>query len=585
MENKVLGAVKTREPSTSPDLGKQRKKKFTGGNASKRHRDRVNIEFNNLAKLLPFSESVIAKLDKSSILRLAVSYIRAKSFFKDIKNILQKDIKTKQTPPINNQFEECTGMLSEMFSKALAGFLLVLTEDMKVLFVSESVREYLGYCQAGIIHENFLQFVNPADEQMIKKALKFQSNELVTNESDRFQDAKEPSRRNVARKFVCRMKCAFSCSSRFYTAYRTFEFIGHLRRSMIQEGREEKAVNTLVVFCTPLNVNGNSSPVDVIHEVSNKTANPLVDDAVIYEKSGGFRIEPTLRPHIAPIPVKNHEALITRQRMAQQPKLNPAPSLIPVDTFDRHNYVYTSTVPTYRMSAGYQTSSSCESRYSDHSDDSKCSPVSSPNLAWKVNRDSSPSYDESRKFEYLTTHPRSMKEVLNIDSFALEKYRRSMLLKADIDSLRHPTENYKVYTDYEKDDRDVFVGAKMLMNLKHMPNSQQIRVRKRPYVNSYNNHPAKRSKSTSPPRSNSFNISYLLGFDDNKKLEQIQIKSDISYSDQHVDVCEIDDDSTKGKQMHEIIHSMSQNLDAAFRKTMSNATFRKTMSNVDLVSA
>ena len=34
-----------------------------------------------------------------------------------------------------------------IFFQALEGFLLVLTEDMKVLFVTESVRDYLGYCQ------------------------------------------------------------------------------------------------------------------------------------------------------------------------------------------------------------------------------------------------------------------------------------------------------------------------------------------------------------------------------------------------------------------------------------------------------
>ena len=299
---------------------------------------------------------------------------------------------------------------------------------------------------------------------------------------------------------------------------------------------------------------------------------------MIYEKSGGFRIEPTLRPHIAPIPVKNHEGIIGRQRHSlPQSKTSQPPSLIPADVYDRHNYMIAGNIQNYqnRTTNGYVTSGSSDSRYSDHSDDSKCSPVASPNLSWKVNRTASPHYgDKDRRFDYISFKSRSNKEIGNPDDLELERYRGNILLKRDTDLLRksHSPQSYMFYSHSEKDKRDVYVGAEMLMNLRQIsPTAQQIHNRKRHIENDYLDYPVKRSKSASPGKVNNFNISHLLGFDDSRRLEKIEANPDISYTDQYVEVCEIDDEPTARKKgMHNIIHAMSQNLDAAFRRTMAD---------------
>ncbi|XP_075275330.1 aryl hydrocarbon receptor isoform X1 [Opisthocomus hoazin] len=204
-------------------------------NPSKRHRDRLNAELDRLASLLPFPQDVIAKLDKLSVLRLSVSYLRAKSFF----DVALKSYNSAR-PERNGIQENCRtakhgeGMQileGELLLQALNGFVLVVTADALVFYVSSTIQDYLGFQQSDIIHQSVFELIHTEDRPEFQRQLHWALNPAQSADSgpsvqgdNGFSqpatyynpDQLPPENSSfMERNFICRLRCLLDNSSGF----------------------------------------------------------------------------------------------------------------------------------------------------------------------------------------------------------------------------------------------------------------------------------------------------------------------------------------------------------------------------------
>ncbi|GAB0191852.1 aryl hydrocarbon receptor-like [Grus japonensis] len=137
-------------------------------NPSKRHRDRLNQELNKLTGLLPFPEDVCTRLDKLSILRLAVGYLKVKSYLMaTAMNVGDRMLDQPRAPGGDGQTDlQVNRELfpeGELLLQALNGFVIAVTGDGYIFYISPTVQDYLGFHQSDLIYQSVYELIHTDD--------------------------------------------------------------------------------------------------------------------------------------------------------------------------------------------------------------------------------------------------------------------------------------------------------------------------------------------------------------------------------------------------------------------------------------
>ncbi|XP_029517454.2 aryl hydrocarbon receptor isoform X1 [Oncorhynchus nerka] len=266
--------VQKTKKSPAPDVVKS--------NPSKRHRDRLNGELDRLTGLLPFPEDVRSRLDKLSVLRISVGYLKVKSFFKT--TMKKSSVLFPGGDGLNmNGMNAPTFSEGDLLLQALNGFVLVVTAEGHVFYSSPTIQDYLGFHQSDVVHQSVFELIHTDDRATFRRQLHFalnpkpfdpeQGGDGMASSSDitrnivTYNPEQLPPENSsfLERNFVCRFRCLLDNSSGFLA----LNFQGRLKflhcQSMLgDDGTHSQPRLGLFTIATPVHTPS-------ILEIRNKT--------------------------------------------------------------------------------------------------------------------------------------------------------------------------------------------------------------------------------------------------------------------------------------------------------------------------
>ncbi|NWR20237.1 HIF1A factor, partial [Emberiza fucata] len=211
------------------------RRKEKSRDAARCRRSKESEVFYELAHQLPLPHTVSAHLDKASIMRLTISYLRMRKLL----DAGELETEAKMEKELN-----C------FYLKALDGFVMVLSEDGDMIYMSENVNKCMGLTQFELTGHSVFDFTHPCDHEELR--------EMLTHRNGPVKKGKE---QNTERSFFLRMKCTLTSRGRTVNiksaTWKVLHCTGHIRvydtcGNQTHCGYKKPPMTCLVLICEPI---------------------------------------------------------------------------------------------------------------------------------------------------------------------------------------------------------------------------------------------------------------------------------------------------------------------------------------------
>uniref|UniRef100_A0A8C7N7F6 Endothelial PAS domain protein 1 n=1 Tax=Oncorhynchus kisutch TaxID=8019 RepID=A0A8C7N7F6_ONCKI len=218
------------------DKKSSERRKERSRDAARCRRSKETEVFYELANQLPLPDSVSSHLDKASIMRLAISFLRTR---KVIGSGCPNSAEAKEDRQM-----DC------MYLKSLEGFVTVVTSDGDMIFLSENVNKLMGLTQVELTGQSIFDFTHPCDHDEIRENLNLKTGTGTKGKAF-----------STERDFFMRMKCTVTNRGRTVNlksaSWKVLHCTGHLKvyNSCAPHGLcgfKEPPLTCLLMMCEPI---------------------------------------------------------------------------------------------------------------------------------------------------------------------------------------------------------------------------------------------------------------------------------------------------------------------------------------------